>query len=241
MPRHEITRMRREPVRRELTVTRKHLVTPRLMRIDFQSDELEGFDSPSPADHLKIFLPVANGGEMARRDFTPRAWDEKAGTLALEFALHEDGPATAWARAAKPGDTLAIGGPKGSTVVPDDFDWYLLIGDASALPSIARRLEGLRASVPVLAYLTVTDDAEQQTFRAAAQVEAHWLHDHNDSAANANEGRARLEAWATPEGDGYVWIAGETGFCRDLYRYLVETREHPAEWVKAAAYWTRGE
>ena len=37
------------------------------------------------------------------------------------------------------------------TIEPDDFDFYLLVGDETALPAIARRLEELRASVPVTA------------------------------------------------------------------------------------------
>lgn len=240
MERHEMTKMRREPVRRQLTVISKHAVTPRLLRIDFHSPDLHDFDSPSPDDHIKIFLPTSRGGEQPRRDFTPRAWNTAAGTLSLEFALHDHGPAVEWARAAQPGDTLAIGGPKGSSIVPDDFDWYLLLGDASALPSIARRLEGLRAGVPVFAYLLVADDAERQQFRSTTHLKTCWLHDSGDSATNADTVRAQLEKWSVPAGDGYIWIAGETRLSRELYQYLVEVREHPAEWVKAAAYWTAG-
>jgi NADPH-dependent ferric siderophore reductase len=35
------------------------------------------------------------------------------------------------------GDRLDIGGPRGSAVVPDDFDWYLLIGDEARRPPSA--------------------------------------------------------------------------------------------------------
>ena len=75
------------------------------------------------------------------RDYTPRAFDAAGNRLTIDFALHDAGPATAWALNARPGETLLIGGPRGSTVVPDDFDFYLLAGDETALPSIGRRLE----------------------------------------------------------------------------------------------------
>ena len=233
---HEITRMRREVVRRKLTVANKQFVTPRMLRIDFHSDELEGFNSPSPDDHIKIFLPLPDGQE-ARRDFTPRAWDETAGTITLEFALHDRGPAADWARAAQPGDTLIIGGPKGSAVVPDDFEWYILIGDVCAFPSFARRLEGLRAGAPVSAYLLVADDAEQQPLPSKATVGVRWLADTGHSTRNAEQVRNAMQA-NLPAGDGYIWIAGETVFAREMYDYVVTVQEHPAAWVKAAAYWT---
>jgi NADPH-dependent ferric siderophore reductase len=57
-------------------------------------------------------------------------------TLTIDFAIHLAGPHQ-WAAAAKVGDRLDIGGPRGSAVVPDDFDWYLLIGDEARCPPSA--------------------------------------------------------------------------------------------------------
>ncbi len=44
---------------------------------------------------------------------------------------------------------LDIGGPRGLAVVPDDFDWYWLIGDETALPAIGRFIEGPPSRLPV--------------------------------------------------------------------------------------------
>jgi NADPH-dependent ferric siderophore reductase len=89
MQKHEITRVRKDSVRRTLQVAAKEHLTPRMLRIVFHSEALQGFDSPSPDDHIKIFLP-ANGDEKPiSRDFTPRAWDLEAGTITIDFALHE--------------------------------------------------------------------------------------------------------------------------------------------------------
>ncbi|MCF7697685.1 siderophore-interacting protein, partial [Mycetohabitans sp. B2] len=83
------------------------------------------------------------------RDYTPRRYDRHAGELDLEFALHDAGPASAWARQAQPGQWLGVGGPRSSLVIPTDFDWHLLIGDDTALPAIARRLDELPADTRV--------------------------------------------------------------------------------------------
>ena len=34
---------------------------------------------------------------------------------------------------------------------------------------------------------------------------------------------------ALPAGDGYLWIAGETTFAREMYAEIVHERQHPAE------------
>ncbi len=235
---HEITKVRKDVVRRSLRVRSTELLTPRMRRIVFESDELEGFDSPSPDDHIKIFLPANAGETPVMRDFTPRQWDIPNRTLTLDFALHESGPATEWARTAKPGDPLGIGGPRGSTVVADDFHWYLLVGDASALPSMARRLEGLREGVPVHVVAVVADSAEQQSLATRAAATTEWIVCMDDPRQQASALRDALAAWPFPEGDGFIWISAEASVARDLYTFVVDTWQHPAAWVKAAAYWT---
>jgi NADPH-dependent ferric siderophore reductase len=128
--RHATTRIRHEVRRRMLTVSSTELLTPRMRRFGFTSPELHDFVSASHDDHVKLFFPAdGNGSETCMRDFTPRRFDRSRGMLVIDFALHEAGPATHWAISAQIGDTLEIGGPRGSSVVPDDFDWYLLVGD----------------------------------------------------------------------------------------------------------------
>ncbi len=139
LQRHTTTRIRHELRRRMLTVASTELLTPRMRRFGFTSPDLHDFVSASHDDHVKLFFPAvgndADGRQTCMRDFTPRRFDQSLGMLIIDFALHEAGPATRWATAAQIGDTLEIGGPRGSSVVPDDFDWYLLIGDETALPA----------------------------------------------------------------------------------------------------------
>lgn len=87
------------------------------------------------------------------QDYTPRRFD--AQELGIEFALHGDGPAANWARQAQPGQTLTVAGSRGSFIVPTGFDWHLLVGDDSALPAIARRLEELPEGKPVTVVLAL--------------------------------------------------------------------------------------
>ncbi|HEY4174066.1 MAG TPA: siderophore-interacting protein, partial [Rhodopila sp.] len=112
-PRHHILRIRRETRRRALSVTATERITPNMLRIRFSSPDLRDFESLAPDDHVKLFVPNPDGGEPCRRDYTPRAFDAAQGMLTIDFALHESGPATAWALAARPGDRIEIGGPRG--------------------------------------------------------------------------------------------------------------------------------
>jgi NADPH-dependent ferric siderophore reductase len=203
--------------------------------VRFESEELLDFESLGADDHVKLFLPDGAG----RRDYTPRAFDASLGTLTIDFAAHEAGPATSWALAAVVGDTVEIGGPRGSLVVPDDFDWYLLIGDETALPAIGRRVEALRAGVPVRTVAVVADAGERQDFVTRADWEAVWVT--RDGRRGDDAGLLQEAIGELPAGDGYVWIAAEAGVARALRAHVVEGLGHPKGWVKAAGYWVAGQ
>lgn len=236
---HETARVRHELIRRHLTVKRVETITPHMLRVYLGGSDLTGFRSLAPDDHVKIFLP-GDGEIVERRDYTPRRYDADANELALDFALHEAGPATAWALAAKPGDILQIGGPRGSRVVKPDFDWWLLIGDETALPAIGRRLEELPAGVAVTTIVAVTGPAEEQRFTTATNHAPVWVHRPASQADDPAPVLAALAAFVPPAGDGYVWIAAEASVARAARAWTTEVG-HPAEWLHASGYWKKGE
>ncbi|WP_199741754.1 siderophore-interacting protein [Corallococcus sp. CA047B] len=239
---HQMVRVRHELRRRKLTVSGVEALTPRMRRIRFTSPELAGFQSPSPDGHIKVFFSRQGdeAGPPVMRDFTPRAFDPVAGTLTLDFALHGAGPATEWAASAQVGQTLEIGGPKGSSLMPDDFDWYLLVGDESALPAIGRRVETLRPGVPVSTLVAVARADEVQHFETRAAWRREWVVRGEPSAQDGQHLLRALAGFSPPPGDGFVWIAGEASLVREVRTHFVEERRHPGDWLKAAAYWHRG-
>ena len=245
MPVHTTERVRHNSRRRKITVAAVEQLTPRMLRVHFTSAELHDFNSPSPDDHIKLFLPhpAATFGqrdEEVKRDFTPRLFEPEAGKLAVDFALHESGPATEWARLAGIGDVIEMGGPRGSFIVEDDFDWYLLVGDEAALPSIGRRLEHLRPDVPVTTIIVVHDTQEQQIFSTSAKWDPIWIFRGHGVATTRESLKLALESLTLPAGDGFIWVAAENSMARLAYLHFTETRQHPKQWIKAAGYWEAG-
>lgn len=230
-----ITRHRHETRRRTLTVSDVSRLTPHMIRITLTGD-LADFVSLGADDHIKLMIPGADG-TTEMRDYTPLLHDPAAGRLTVDFAVHDAGPATRWALAARPGDTLEIGGPRGSAVIAPVFDWYLLVGDETALPAIARRVAELPAGVEVITLAAVIDAAEEQTLPTAARLRAQWVHRPMAAAADPAPLLAALAGLDLPPGRGFVWIAGEAGVARALRRHMIEDRGHPREWLKAAGYW----
>ncbi|WP_431265529.1 siderophore-interacting protein [Roseateles chitinivorans] len=227
-----VQRVRHELKRRELTVTGVDDVTPNFRRVTLTGDSLVDFISASFDDHVKlIFEPEADGAPVMR-DYTPRRFDNAARKLVIEFAQHGDGPAAAWAAQARPGDTLTVGGPRGSFIIPTDFAWHLLIGDETALPAVARRLEELPAGTRVIALLNVPE-SDRRDFGTPAGLDLRWV-DGDDALL------AATRALDLPSGEGYAWCAGEAAAMAAVRRILVDEKGHDRHAIRASAYWKRG-
>ena len=227
-----VQRVRHEIKRRELEVVRVESPTPHTRRVVLRGESLADFISASFDDHIKLILGDA-GAEPVRRDYTPRQFDAQRRELSIEFALHGDGPAAAWAANAKPGDTAVVAGPRGSFVIPTDYDWHLLIGDETALPAIARRLEELPADARTIVIGLVDDPADRRDFRSTARAEVRWV-------SSTDELVDAVHALQLPTGEGYAWCAGEASAMAVLRRILVEDKGVPRHNIRVAAYWKRG-
>ncbi|MBS1103494.1 siderophore-interacting protein [Gluconobacter sp. Dm-62] len=233
-----IQRVRHELRRRSLDVRTVSRLTPHMIRITLTGTDLADFTSASPDDHIKIFVPDADGS-IARRDYTPRRYDTQAGELLLDFVDHPGGPAASWAQTVRPGDRLNIGGPKGSQVITGAIGHWLLIGDETALPAIGRRVEELSPDTPVTTVVAVPGPEDEQNFETLSHHIAHWIHRSLEHADDACGILARLENLEMPE-NTFIWVAAEAGVAKAIKQYFLQERHIPAQWIKASGYWVKG-
>lgn len=248
-------RIRHELVRREVRVLRTELVAPGMRRVTLSSDELTGFASPGPADHVKLAFPDGSGGAGAivTRDYTPLAFragaDGADPELDVDFYLHGDeadgaagsgGPAARWAASAAPGDAITVMGPRGSALPPADIDELILVADESALPSAVRwlgALETIAPAAPVLGLFSVDDPATADYLRAfeAEGRELRWFSgEDRDERVGAALREARIDAGT------FCFLAGEASALVPLRRFLRRELGLPKEQVDVHGYWKRG-
>ena len=226
-----VQRVRHELRRRDVEVARVEPLGTELVRVTFRGEMLADFVSLGFDDHVKfMFGPEA---EPVRRDYTPRAFDRERRELTIDFAIHGDGLACEWARHAQAGQRAVIGGPRGSMIVPTDYDWHLLAGDATAVPAITRRLEELPAGARAIVVAQVADMSPLQGVNSAAQIELHHVTS-ADALVDA------IRALPLPAGEGYVWCAGEAAAMARARAVLLGEKAHPRTAMRVAAYWKHG-
>lgn len=255
---------RTERVRLDLTfrlleVQQMRQITPRMVRVTLGGEQLAGFKSLSPHDHFKLLFPTDGEAEPVlpvvgpdgivypedrprpiSRDFTPRRHDAAAGELDVDFVIHGHGTASNWATQAELGMKVGTAGPRGSLVVAPDYDWCLLVGDETSLPSFARHLEELPEGVHAIAVVEVEDAAEEQEVETEASVDYHWVHRDGALPGTVDLVESALRSIEFPEGSSFTWVSGEANTARLVRRHLLNERGFDRSACSFQGHWKQG-
>ncbi len=243
----------------EMTVVRIVNPTPHMRRITLSGPGLERY--VIGGQHIKLFIPPEGvvkpewpvpgedgipiwPPEERRplvRTYTVRDIDEQAGTCDIDFVLHGDrSVGSRWATYAKVGDVVGVRGPVGRPV--PDADWYLLVGDETALPVIARTIETLPATSKGVAIIEVSDESEQQPIKYEADIELRWLLRNGDEAGTtALLVDAVRAVEMPPAGTRIHAMAGvEYTAFKAIRRYWRDELQLNKKDLLPVAYWRRG-
>lgn len=245
-------RVRNELRFRPVEVLSKALIADSFYRIELGGEALAGFTSPGFDDHIKVFFPDPQTGEFhlpeitedgvvwkdgirpAARDYTPLIFDGKT-RLTLDFYVHESGLASDWAVQAKPGDKLAIGGPRGSLIVPEDYDFQLYVCDETGLPAFKRRRQNITGKIKLYAW---ADEATGSAYlQDLSGVEVCWLGSGKMNADAVDSLIGDLDRLTIPDEDYFIWLTGEGAAVKQLSDYFTTQRGLAADYVRAVAYW----
>ena len=130
-------------------------------------------------------------------------------------------------------------GPGGGDVIP--ADWYLLCGDETALPAIARIAENLPSSARASIVIEVADAAEQQEIASAAAIEVTWLYRDGAPAGSTDLLPQAVRGIALPDqGTPFVFAGCEQAAARAIRKHLRSEKQLPKDRHLVAAYWRRG-
>ncbi|MFC4004175.1 siderophore-interacting protein [Prauserella oleivorans] len=246
------------PIRvRAVEVLRTRPVGAGLLRVTLGGPGLEGFEAHAPDEHVKLIFADPDGilrlpepdGLMLRwprpsptsREYTVRAYDPAAGELDIDIALHDGGLAAEWAKTARPGERVHVAGPPGGLIVPFTYDRYLLAGDITALPAIARRLEELPPTAAGWAVIEVSGPAEEIELVAPSGFEVRWVHRGERPPGTSDVLERTVRALPVSTQDRlYVWMAGEAGTLKPLRRWVRDELRLDRRDYDITGYWKRG-
>ena len=245
---------------RVLSVTGVEQLTPHMRRIRFRGEDLARYDSLE-ALHVRLFIPPAGLAEPvwpmigadgllqspppeqrpAIRKYTIREIDVAAGTLAIDFVLHDDaGPGSAFAARVGVGDRIGMAGPGGRGL--KQAQRYLFLADETGLPALARMLEHLPAGATGLALVEIADAAARQPLALPEGFALRWLHRGGAAPGAASlltDALATLD-WPAGEGSLYLWAACEHAAFREIRAAARQYLRPEIDAHLVVSYWRAG-
>jgi NADPH-dependent ferric siderophore reductase len=245
-------------------VVQSKQLTPQLKRITIAADELRRFPWHGPDQWFRLFLPregqqrpvlptraddwwpqiVAMPAEIRPwvRNYTVRNLRPELGELDIDFVLHGDvGPASSWALRAEAGHWVGLLDQTAPYEPPAGTRWQLLVGDETALPAISAIVENLPDGTDAQVFVELPTADDRVSLSVPEGVRVTWLpRESSDVTIGSLAMDAVREATLGAPGEGYAWVAGESGLIRQVRRHLVSRRGMPKSAVYFCGYWRIG-
>ncbi|MGG7469745.1 siderophore-interacting protein [Chryseobacterium arthrosphaerae] len=237
--------MTTQKIRSVFRMKDKKFLTPHLIRTVFDIDDhqAELLAYVRSGSNNKIFIPHSSEEhDISVRTYTNRKIDLEARELTVDFVSHGDnGPASAWALQAVPGDTMEIGMKQNTRPLVPEADFYLLVGDATALPVICAIAEQLPSYVTAKIILEVHGKEDELIVCSAADISVEWLHNPQPEKGSDLAEQARKTEF--PQGilKEYVYIAAEYTTVHELRHYFRTTLQWDPHGLYACSYWRAGQ
>ncbi len=231
-------------------------ISPRLRRIIFKGEHLERYDRNDQLHCRLIFQPRGivdphwpmlnhlghivwpNNSVVPTRVYTIRRINTEQQEITIDFALHPDaGPATRWAMDARAGDLVGILGPAANGPKPARF--YVLAGDETALPGIARILESLSHEAKGHAFIEVDSSVDELPLERSPGMTIHWLHRGGAAAGTTTllPDAIRSMQWPPNQEEAFFWGGCEHKAFSTIYRHLRHHIRLPRERFVLYSHW----
>ncbi|MCG7308550.1 siderophore-interacting protein [Brachybacterium sp. ACRRE] len=247
-------------------VARTAQVSPYMIRVTLQGEDVStipahGFDQwvrlflPHPeggTDYSRVpegfglagalkYLTTSSGKRPPVRSYTIRELRAEDGELDIDFVSHGDeGIAGPWARRAREGEqVMMIDQGRGFDHLADAAS-VLLVGEESALPAILGILRDLPRSTSGTAILEIPEAADEQPHEAPANMEVRWIpraDPHDRPGVLALEALRELRPARGAELQAY--LAGEQALVAEGRRHLV-AHDVPKKRIEFTGYWRFG-
>jgi NADPH-dependent ferric siderophore reductase len=239
---------------REMRVLRVADLTPHMRRITLTGEDLERFATDDHF-HVRLYFPqdparpdwpvrgldglgiVQDPLRMPHvRKYTIRRIDLDLGEVDIDFVLHAiPGPGSDWAKDARPGALVGMAGPGGRGVRA--ADWYLLVGDETALPAIARALEAMPASAVGHALVEIEQASDAMPLVMPQGIRLQWIARHDRERSIVDEVR-RI---AIPRDRSvFCWAGTEFEAVQQIRAHWRDVGQLGKTEQLAVAYWRQG-
>lgn len=239
----------------DLTVAARREVYPGMLRLTLIGDRIEALGSGGL--HVKLMRPVRDDVEVRWpevaengvtrwpkgphrlhvRYFTLRHLRLERGEVDVDVVRHDGGQISDWAAQAAVGDKIGIMGPAGDAHLPPDAKRVFLCGDETALPAIARLVDGASELVSGQALIALPAGVSLHDYMPRTAFDVRVISRSDFSARCLDEARAMIGAQSVD----FAWFGGEAADANAMRALFKQDLGLAKGRQLSVAYWRQGE
>ncbi|MHC5201178.1 siderophore-interacting protein [Myroides sp. LJL119] len=250
--------------RKVFTLVKRQYITPHYIRLTLTHPQTSDYVNTTVGVNNKIFIapkgvdqvhfptidPKSNQPIEVEKHLTPimrtythRGIDLQNNLIWIDFVAHgQDSPASDFAINAPIGAELGVAmGVLPKELYPD-VDWYLLAGDATAIPVLGAILESLDSSKTAQVIIEVESYQDVQDLTYSCKAQITWLINptpgRNSQLADKVKEIVDQQPWGEQTKFGY--LASEMQSIKELRTYLRKQKQWSAQDLYAYSYWKYG-
>lgn len=119
-----------------------------------------------------------------------------------------------------------------------EADWYLLAGDATAIPVLSAILETLPATAKGVCIIEVHGKEDEQLLATQADIDFKWIH--NAQPQTGSKMPEAVKNIEIPETRKFGYVACEFSSVKEIRTYLRKDKNWTSQELYAYSYWKAG-
>jgi NADPH-dependent ferric siderophore reductase len=218
----------------QATVISKKLIAENAFHLTIQGDSLKNMQYIT-GEHLRIFVGLNLTDNLNDKVRTYSVWryDHIQTTIDLVICTHSDGIGSKWVHQLQIGQEVYFSNPKGKFIIDNSADYYLLIGDASALAHLYEINRNLISKKDVKAFFY--SKRLPELFKDIDGSQPFNFYEFPENPINELIPLIE-EALATSQGKGIVYVGGDGRVCVALNQYFKQKGWNKHQ-IKIKPFW----
>jgi NADPH-dependent ferric siderophore reductase len=190
----------------------------------------------TPGEHLRILVGVDRDTSMQNKVRTYSVWryDSTNGLMDLAVCTHSSGIGSRWVQELAIDSTIYFTGPKGKFTIDPSGDYYVFVGDMSALAHLYEINRHLPASKPVISLVYADQEVDffpdltgnkPFSFYQLPQNPASTIIEQLDSLTKKQPG------------NGMLYVGGDSRICVTLNHHFRRSLGWKNGQIKSKPFW----
>lgn len=217
------------------TLIEKRQIADHTFHLTIQGNDLTNLNYV-PGEHLRILVGADKSTSMQDKVRTYSVWQyapDKA-TIDLAVCTHATGIGSSWVQTVSPGETVYFSGPKGKFTVDASGDYYLFVGDPSALAHLYEIRRNLPGDKKVFSLIYADRSAD---FFADLDGSTPFQF----QVLPRNPGETVIEQLhlfiQQSQGKGILYVGGDSRLCVTLNRHFRYSLNWSGRQIKTKPFW----